>query len=295
MDAATTIRDVRLSRSLFLVGIVILFYDHLLTLGPEIQYIWTTKHKRNSSWFLFIRYFSFAGNILMALDTFGDFGNETCGKLRIITGFIIVVQEFIIGCALFLRVYAMYGLSKKILLLLVITGAIIVSLGAWSIVPVGMSPILASDAPGCYLPQLKAQSDRIGASWTAELAGDIMVFVLTLHRAYTQTVRGSSFTGMLWRILIRDGLVYFGIICLVNTANICMFFFGDIYTANSLSWFTSAISVAMILRLMLNLHAAAAPVSEQLASTDLELQTFRVARRRPRAGTFRSSSTSSWA
>ncbi|KAJ7753454.1 hypothetical protein B0H16DRAFT_1544202, partial [Mycena metata] len=209
IDNMKIARDVQLSRSLFLSGIVILLYDHLLTIGSEIQYIWVTTHKRSSIWFLLIRYFSFAGNIVMALDTFGDFGLEVCAKLRVTTGLIIVTQELIIGSR--------------------------------------------TSASGCYVPQSKA-----------ELAGDILVIGLTLYRSYTQRRNGVSFAGSLWRIMIRD----VPIICLVNMANILMFY---IYTSNSLSWFTSAISVAMISRLMLNLHVAATREIEM--DTDMELET----------------------
>ncbi|KAJ7729481.1 hypothetical protein B0H16DRAFT_1586864 [Mycena metata] len=257
IDNMKIARDVQLSRSLFLSGIVILLYDHLLTIGSEIQYIWVTTHKRSSIWFLLIRYFSFAGNIVMALDTFGDFGLETCAKLRVTTGLIIVTQELIIGCTLFLRVYALYSLNRCIMYLLLCAGVVIVSVGAWSIVPVGLNPIVRTSAPGCYVPQSKAEDLRMAAAWTGELAGDILVIGLTLYRSYTQRRNGVSFAGSLWRIMIRDGVAYFGIICLVNMANILMFYFGDIYTSNSLSWLTSAISVAMISRLMLNLHVAA--------------------------------------
>ncbi|KAJ7120782.1 hypothetical protein C8R44DRAFT_877119 [Mycena epipterygia] len=278
IDNMKIARDVQLSRSLFLSGIVILLYDHLLTIGSEIQHIWVTTHKRSSIWFLFIRYFSFAGNIVMALDTFGDFG----------------LEELIIGCTLFLRVYALYSLNRRIMYLLLCAGVVIVSVGAWSIVPVGLSPIVRTSAPGCYVPQSKTQDLRMAGAWTGELAGDILVFGLTLYRSYTQ--RRNDYCHPFQRLRsdcasqvlfisgefnpVRLGGVpdnVRSIICLVNMANILMFYFGDIYTSNSLSWFTSAISVAMISRLMLNLHVAAR--QEIGMDTDMELETVRFVRR----------------
>ncbi|KAJ7807363.1 hypothetical protein B0H14DRAFT_2873438 [Mycena olivaceomarginata] len=113
---------------------LILLYDHLLTIGSEIQHIWVMTNKRSSIWFLLIRYFSFAGNIVMALDTFGDFGLEVCGKLRVTTGLVIVAQELIIGCTLVLRVYALYSLNRRIMYLLLCAGVVIVSVGAVSVV-----------------------------------------------------------------------------------------------------------------------------------------------------------------
>ncbi|KAJ6605489.1 hypothetical protein DFH09DRAFT_1300229 [Mycena vulgaris] len=271
-DSARTIRDVRLSRSLFLSGIVILFYDHLLTLGPEVQHIWRTTHTRSSMWFLCIRYFSFCGNIIMAVDTFGDLDTEASLWL------IIVAQEFIVGCTLFLRVYALYGLSRRILLGLLAAGAVIVSLGAWSVVPVGLAPVIRAKAPGCYEPQLKAQALRKDGFC---LGGR------TRWRDYSHCVDSAS--GLHPRPgkrLLRWGALannytrrHYLLRGLVNTANILMFAFGDIYTSNSLSWFTSAISVAMISRLMLNLHVAARQGITPTSAPDVELETFRFARR----------------
>jgi len=185
------------------------------------------------------------------------------------------VLEVSIGCTLFLRVYALYRLDRRILILLLCTGVAIVALGAWSVVgPVGPSPIMRTSAPGCYVPQSKTQGLRLAAAWTAELAGDILVVCLTLYRAYTQRFDGPLFAGSLWRIMIREGIVYFAIICLVNLANIFMFHFGDIYTSNSLSWLTTTVSVAMISRLMLNLHVAAAQEISLEACGELETMRF---------------------
>ncbi|KAJ7192830.1 hypothetical protein GGX14DRAFT_479576 [Mycena pura] len=166
----------------------------------------------------------------MALDTFGDFALETCEKLRVTVGWIIVVQEVSIGCTLFLRVYALYRLDKRIMILLLCTGVAIVTVGAWSVVPVELSPIMRTSAPGCYFPQSKAQALRMAAAWTAELAGDILVVCLTLYQSYAQR-NGPLSAVSLWRVIIREGIVYFGIICLVNLANILVFHvrLGDVY------------------------------------------------------------------
>ncbi|KAJ6625304.1 hypothetical protein B0H10DRAFT_638414 [Mycena sp. CBHHK59/15] len=264
----TIARDVQLSRSLFLSGIVILFYDHILTLGEELRHIWATRHTYSSAWFLFIRYFSFCGNIVMALDTFGDFEI----KMQQTEDYPRIPR---LGSGdhcrtLCLRVYAMYGLSKKVFGLMMFVGTITVALSAWSVVPVGTVPIISTPAPGCYVPQSRAQDLRMTGAWGAELVGDVILIALTLHRGYSHGRDAASIPGSLWGVLIRDGIAYFLMICLVNLANILMFYFGDLYTSSSLSWFTSAISVAMILRLMLNLHVAAAQDTTTAATTELD-------------------------
>ncbi|KAJ7671771.1 hypothetical protein B0H17DRAFT_193542 [Mycena rosella] len=79
----------------------------------------------------------------------------------------------------------------------------------------------------------------------------------------------------LWRIIVRDGAMYFGIICLSNLANILMYYFGD-----QLSAFAVSLSVTMICRLMLNLHDAAAinpEISVFVVTHTMELETLEMA------------------
>ncbi|KAJ7309418.1 hypothetical protein DFH08DRAFT_899315 [Mycena albidolilacea] len=56
--------------------------------------------------------------------------------------------------------------------------------------------------------------------------------------------------------MFRDGAVYFGMVALVNLANIIAIYTGDVITSGSMAWFACSISATMISRLMLNLHNA---------------------------------------
>ncbi|KAJ7620347.1 hypothetical protein FB45DRAFT_1033027 [Roridomyces roridus] len=279
-------RDVQLSRSLFLSGIVIMAYDHILTLGPEIRHVWPTRRSFPSAWFLCLRYFSFCSNIVVALDTFVDFGpklvptrfnsadvrerihslvvpltNYRCSVLDILVGFLILAQEIMIAVTICLRIYAMYALSKRLVVFMACAVMITVGVSAYAIVPTGKAPTVSVHAPGCYVPDSRVQELHLIGAWGAQLGGDVIAISLILYRAYTHGQGTTAVPGSLWGVLIRDGILYFVqvLISLANVANILVFYFGDIYTSTSLTWFTSAISATMMLRLMINLHVAAAP------------------------------------
>ncbi|KAJ7836808.1 hypothetical protein B0H13DRAFT_2368541 [Mycena leptocephala] len=273
IDNMKIARDVQLSRSLFLAGIVILLYDHLLTIGSEIQHIWVTTHKRSSMWFLLIRYFSFAGNIVMALDTFGDFGPE----------------EFIIGCTSY-SCYIMPALmtveGTLFLRVYYVSGRVVHRAGGpqshWQDKRSRLlCPAIENSVGKLYVYSFNPFTDWTFTAETFEwrphgLESDILVIGLTLCQLSYATVlfiSGESNPVPLGGV--PDNVR--SIICLVNMTNILMFYFGDIYTSNSLSWFKTAISVAMISRLMLNLHVAAA--REIGMDTDMELETVRFVRR----------------
>ncbi|KAJ7890368.1 hypothetical protein B0H13DRAFT_2340997 [Mycena leptocephala] len=208
-------RDRRLNNSLSLVGLgklhlFVLLYDHCLTLGNEVAYIWRPGHARASAWFLVIRYFSLCANIAMLFRGFVNFTRE----------------------------------------------------------------LASSD----NIPPSSARSIRLAAAWEAEFICDLLVLVLTLYRAFRKTSRVHVVPGPLWRVMTRDSAMYFGVICIANLANILMFYFGDnnklqIHTSGALAWFTAQISVVMISRLMLNLHAAASPDYET-KSFSIQLDTL---------------------
>ncbi|KAJ7734026.1 hypothetical protein DFH07DRAFT_130697 [Mycena maculata] len=105
-----------------------------------------------------------------------------------------------------------------------------------------------------------------------------------MYRAYKRGREAIAASGSLWTVMIRDGAMYFGMISLANLANILVFYLGDSNTAGGLSWCTSAISVTMMVRLMLNLHQAAAPDEGSTHTTNLESIRFAYSRTMPEDG-----------
>ncbi|KAJ6462295.1 hypothetical protein C8R47DRAFT_1158660 [Mycena vitilis] len=65
-------------RSLFLAGFVIIAYDYLLTLGSEVQYIWSSKLRRSTCVYLAIRYIGVAASVKISVYYLGDLSREVC-------------------------------------------------------------------------------------------------------------------------------------------------------------------------------------------------------------------------
>ncbi|KAJ6615183.1 hypothetical protein B0H10DRAFT_2220535 [Mycena sp. CBHHK59/15] len=129
----------------------------------------------------------------------------------------------------------------------------------------------------------------VALAWEAQLVCDILILSLTLRRAYTYHHTVGLESPSLLRTMFRDGAVYFGMICLVNLANIVMLHAMSVFpsslglrtpmdsqiiTAGSLAWVACAISVTMISRLMLNLHDAANRQLETVTTLSGELETI---------------------
>ncbi|KAJ6448274.1 hypothetical protein C8R45DRAFT_1223460 [Mycena sanguinolenta] len=270
LDEATIAYDHRIHRYFYLTGIVLLFYDTLLTLDLEVRYIWKGPRPRASAWFLLIRYSSLCLRIMtLVIFDFGDFDPEVCKKLNTIDGLLTVIQELLVGCTLILRVLAMYSFNKRILITLVTAAIVCGGVAAWCTVPDGSSPTLApTNVSGCIFPysysqlviHIRVQSfsthdftGEFAAAWEAMLAGDVLLLGLTLYWAYSNN--RDIHAGSLWRVLIGDGKLIGVLLALVSTdkhhtgaliiglgnlANILTFYFGDAIIPNSLGGFTAA-------------------------------------------------------
>ncbi|KAK7018394.1 hypothetical protein R3P38DRAFT_2539504, partial [Favolaschia claudopus] len=281
----TLAKDGRLVVSLYLAAFVILAYDYLLTFGDEGTYVWIPGRARNrgARWFLLVRYLSLAVTIALLGTTLvkyppemyaNIFAFDMCNRIHTVRQLLLVVQQFVIGCTIILRVYAMYDLDKRILAVLLLPAFATVGIGAWAVLPDsadGLDHDSNATFLGCHTPLSRTHDHRLAIAWGAELACETIAFGLTVYRSLRRVKvplrRLFSYrTVSLWEIMVRDGVLYFGVVCLANLANIVMYHFGDFSTAGSLGWPTASISVVMITRVMLHLHAAAVEANGPLYS-----------------------------
>ncbi|KAJ7288762.1 hypothetical protein C8J57DRAFT_1495036 [Mycena rebaudengoi] len=174
-------------------------------------------------------------NIGVMLLNFGDVATDC------------TLSDVILG----LRIYVMYNFGRIVLACLCAVGFITITLAVWSIVD---QTWISSGLSSCQYGIQKSTAIRMAGAWEAQFVCDVTVFTFTVVRSYRQ---GFKIPGSILDFMVHDGAMYFAVLALANLANILMYYIGDPWTAASLSWFTSTISVTMICRLMLNLHEAA--------------------------------------
>ncbi|KAJ7481837.1 hypothetical protein FB451DRAFT_1394454 [Mycena latifolia] len=206
----------------YFCAIVILYYDHLLTLPAEVAYIWRRPKSRSAYWFFLNRYLNFLSALPITVLNFVQFDHvvqvsgctisllllnssftSSCTKYALFRQILLVVQVVVVDLILSLRVYAMYDLA---------------------------------------------------AVWEALLGYDLLIFGIILSRTSQLWLRsrtpGSSTP--LISLMQRDGALYFIAMTLANLLNIITFYVGGASTP-----LTLCVSVSMTSRLMLNLHALA--------------------------------------
>ncbi|KAJ7339012.1 hypothetical protein DFH08DRAFT_964065 [Mycena albidolilacea] len=252
LDYAAFVFDHRMIRYFYLAEIAFLIYDHLLTLDAEVKFVWLPKLRPGTCWFLVVRYIALGANIGVAVYYFSDLDHE----------------EALIETTLSLRVFAMYGLNKWVLVSLLSAFSVMGSVGLW-----GVRHVWATRKYSTYREWLDAMQyipliPSVPGTWEALVVCDILVFALTVRRAYIQR------TSSLYQRMATDGSMYFGIIVLANSANVFTFYLGDGLVPGFLSWFTTSLSVTLLSRLMLNLHGAAATGTDT-NTLNLNLETVR--------------------
>ncbi|KAJ7258746.1 hypothetical protein B0H12DRAFT_1232192 [Mycena haematopus] len=251
LDNATFVSHNAISRSVFLAGLVIIVYDHLLTLGAEVKYVWSTKLRPSTCWFLALRYIGLVANLTVATWHFADLSLEVCPifavaprsfrfdlvalpqscvKLQWAWMFLIVLLETLVEATLAIRVFAMYGLNKLILGVLLSATGFILGSGLFAIVDYGRDPgrHVVTGFSGCATTLPRSAALLPAAVWEATLLCDILVFVLTVRRAFMQRSSSLLYSGSLIQRMTTDGSMYFGIIILAILANVLSFYLGDV-------------------------------------------------------------------
>jgi len=244
-----------------LVSYVILYYDYVLTLPMEIERFWTLRSFSWAAFFFFLnRYLAVLGHIFIILQTFWNTADlalksNICQRSHAFHPYLEVAVQAVVGVLLVMRVYALYDRSRWVIVLFLTLAVVDVGIGCWAIM--SANPIrlpqqdLAVSAPGCAEPLSHEQGIRLAIAWGGQLAFDVVVFFLTLYQSIL-IVRTSR--RPLISTLLRDGVLYFAILTVVNLANILTFLLAAPLSKGVTSTFSNIISATMISRLMLNLR-----------------------------------------
>ncbi|TDL23565.1 hypothetical protein BD410DRAFT_814517 [Rickenella mellea] len=174
-----------------LASIMILYYDHVLTLPSEVKHIWQQKFSLVSLIFVLNRYLAFFGYVPIMFfffnspldDTSDSVHDPRCLSYSRFPGALYCISQILIGGMippiLIIRVYALY---YREIWVLVLTGMLGLSTVATSIV-----------------------------SWSLTMTFDITITILTLFRTF-QMYRAHKSGGMqsdIIKLFLRDGSLYF--------------------------------------------------------------------------------------
>ncbi|KAL4244458.1 hypothetical protein ABKN59_008693 [Abortiporus biennis] len=246
-----------LRKQLHLTGVVITYYDYLLTSGDEARYIWGCKG--SILWiFYFNRYFSILALIPEIMEIFispSPSWETVCSGLKTYVQVSIVIAQLVTSVTLLLRTYALYDRSRKILAVILVIGFPLIGLIIWSVVTQHADSLTTI---GCVVIGTRDVQSKLGFAWVALIAYEMLIFILTVMKTYRErntTYRTTvGHVGSLMELMCRDGAVYFAIMVCCSTANTVTFYMAPPVLQGCLSRLASSVSVSLISRLIINLR-----------------------------------------
>uniref|UniRef100_A0A0W0EX04 DUF6533 domain-containing protein n=1 Tax=Moniliophthora roreri TaxID=221103 RepID=A0A0W0EX04_MONRR len=142
-------RDHQIQRLLQIFSISILFWDHIITFGKELELIWIHPKSRSSILFLAFRYFSLASNLIVtAFLGLDNWSIEVCSHYSLFRQVILFVSQAAVCSLLTLRLYALYACDKRVLVLYAITAVTAVALAGYALT--GQKSIQLPIEYGCH-------------------------------------------------------------------------------------------------------------------------------------------------
>ncbi|KAL4244468.1 hypothetical protein ABKN59_008683 [Abortiporus biennis] len=261
-DATTTLGQIRLHSYLHLAGIVILYYDYLVTFSDEFNYMWFQG--KRIPWFFFInRYFSILVDLSLGAAQLITYNSiEKCITIHAISQTCLVIAQTIVSVVLLMRTYVLYNRSWKILAFILVISSGLLAVCIWALVTrkTGLRSSDTNSQIGCVIVETTSSELHIAGAWDALMAFDIMIFITIVVKTYTQRDvfrrEGGRLKNLL-QLVFRDGVIYFIVMAVANTANMVTFYTLPPVLKSCLARVTSSISVTLVSRLILNLRIRA--------------------------------------
>ncbi|KIM64921.1 hypothetical protein SCLCIDRAFT_1213034 [Scleroderma citrinum Foug A] len=252
--------------SFAVVNCVLMLYDYALTFAREIE-LFLKRPRRSWPFVLFVanRYITILGHIPPSLSIlwpskYSDYSR--CNFMRLADQIVIVMVQMIGGVVMTMRIYGLYQKNRSVLIFLLAIALCAITVGCWAIIfshtassAESMSTLslsqgeLASTMYCLYSPS--RASLLMAVAWSGQLIFDFAVFLLTLWSSLRVRMVGNR---NVTDILLRDGALYFAVMCGANAANIAVLLVATNSINTVLGPFTNIISSVMISRLMLNLR-----------------------------------------
>ncbi|KAJ7637352.1 hypothetical protein DFH06DRAFT_654912 [Mycena polygramma] len=211
-----------------LIGLTILFWDHAITLDTEIMLLWRRRKSLSAYGFYINRYFGFFSGIAVSALPFLTLSLEECMRYSLFRELALVATQIITSIIMVIRVYALYGRSRRVL---------------WGFVGIALSVIGVS---------VYAFSQQHSISFGCLLGSNLLVRFTRLRIDPLQCISQPTSDDSLVQSTYACGVRR--IMALANLANIATYYLPTRVSPGSLSTFSSCISVTMISRMILHLH-----------------------------------------
>ncbi|CAL1713456.1 unnamed protein product [Somion occarium] len=200
----TLVEDVGQTRVTVYIGFMsfmILIWEHIITFGDEVEYIWKGR-KGPIVWLFFLnRYLTPLGFIINLFAYLSPSWTQE--------GAMIVVGLNITALMMFLRVYALYPTRYVVLAVVGIVFCAELAVNAW-LTSHGQAVVHNSQIHACTMVFDPSIGAIASASAWLPLLYDTIVFILIVKRTLQPVRRHAA--GKIIKVLLRDGVLYYSVI-----------------------------------------------------------------------------------
>ncbi|KIP11517.1 hypothetical protein PHLGIDRAFT_454225 [Phlebiopsis gigantea 11061_1 CR5-6] len=206
------------------VGLIILFYDHLLTFSDEVRLVWAAPRSFPKYAFLFNKYLVLACLLSVAHEMCGFVGQVAsdlvCKRLISTTSMLSLASTAIGNILVLLRVVMLWDHQPVILKLMVVgffvsfaTQTVMMSTSLVNYWP----GIVWSSRAGMCITQFK--NPLLIGVWASPMLFEVLVLVSTIVNALDRPQQAEM---PLTRALHRDGIIYFFAVTCFRTLNLTL-------------------------------------------------------------------------
>ncbi|EPQ54610.1 hypothetical protein GLOTRDRAFT_139156 [Gloeophyllum trabeum ATCC 11539] len=237
MDTSTidlVLADIQVVNYVNAAAFAWLAYDILLTLGDEVQTVWNSRWTLAKVLYLLLRYLiAITLMVNLVVDTRTDLTEKVCTQwMRFYAFDTVSIASWLGGALLSVRIWALYGCSRKILfvvcfLYLVETAAGIIT-ASITLASEHSTPRLPGvPVHGCFLSLTPPKKDSLVIiGWTFHVGVNAIFFALTMYK-FMRTVGAQGFSifeaqtvAPLFQLFIYDGAFYFLVILASSLYNL---------------------------------------------------------------------------
>ncbi|KAH0589975.1 hypothetical protein H2248_000158 [Termitomyces sp. 'cryptogamus'] len=193
-----------------LVSYTLLYYDYVLTLPAEVDRFWSTRSLSwASTFFYFNRYLSLFGHVpAIFRDFWMPESLEWTKTWASPFLYLKMVTQISVGMLLTIRTYALYDRNLRVLLFICTCEFAVIIVGVWSVVGGNNTDKISIHLQIACTPLLKRHvADRFADGWIGTLMFEVLIFTMTIYKSWR---RGERVSRSLYKVLLRDGAIYFG-------------------------------------------------------------------------------------
>ncbi|KAI0766029.1 hypothetical protein BC629DRAFT_1442790 [Irpex lacteus] len=233
------------------VSFMILIWDHIITFGEEVEYIWKGRKGTFVLLFLLNRYLTPLGFIVNLLAYMSPFWTkERCKNYVVYEGSTTVVGISIVALMMLLRIRALYHKQKAVVVFTGVCFCVELSVNAWLLshaIPVRHN----NGIHACTMIFDESVGWAASAFAWMPLAYDTMVFGLTLYKTVGPMRKKTA--GKISQVILTDGILYYSVILTVNLVLTIML----VAAPPGLQNICSHLTVTMMSRITLSLRKQA--------------------------------------